>query len=609
MIRLLGASDIRGIAAQLGVRPTKKLGQNFVVEPGTVRQIAGIAAPREGDVVLEVGPGLGSLTLALLERVAEAGARLIAVEIDPVLAAALPGTIADRAPDLAHLVDVVHADALRLAETGQLPAAPTVLAANLPYNVAVPVVLHLLATFPSLQRGVVMVQAEVADRMCAAPGSRVYGGPSAKLAWYGTAKSAGTVPRSVFWPVPNVDSKLVSFTRGEVPDTGADRRETFAVIEAAFGQRRKTLRSALATWAGSPAEAERLLRAAGVDPGARGEALGVADFARIGQARKYDLQFVAKSVTVRVPAKINLQLAVGPLRGDGYHDLVTVFHAISLSDEVTVAAADQDSVVVSGEGADQVPADRDNLALKAVSALRAVRALRGVGSQDPAGVAVRIAKRIPVAAGLAGGSADAAATLVACNELWHAEFSQQDLCEVAGSIGSDVPFAIIGGTAVGRGRGEQLTAALVSQAKYHWVLAFADGGLSTPEVYRTLDRLRGPAPAPAPELSNELMAALRAGDPGRLGRSLSNDLQAPAISMFPALRKTLDAGLELGALGGLVSGSGPSCFFLARSGSHATELAAALSGAGVCRGVARASGPASGAVTIDDAGATGRTEG
>jgi 4-diphosphocytidyl-2-C-methyl-D-erythritol kinase len=318
---------------------------------------------------------------------------------------------------------------------------------------------------------------------------------------------------------------------------------------------------------------------------------------------------VAKSVTVRVPAKINLQLAVGPLRPDGYHDLVTVFHAISLSDEVTVAAADNDSVVVSGEGADQVPANRDNLALKAVSALRAVMALRGVGSHDPAGVATAITKRIPVAAGMAGGSADAAAALVACNELWHAGLSQQDLCEVAGGIGSDVAFAILGGTAVGRGRGEQLTPALMPQARYHWVLAFADGGLSTPQVYGTLDRLRAPTPAPEPELSNELMGALRAGDPQRLGTSLSNDLQAAAISMFPALRKTLDAGLELGALGGLVSGSGPTCFFLARSGSHATDLAAALSGAGVCRGVARVSGPATGAVMIDDAGWTGGAEG
>jgi 16S rRNA (adenine1518-N6/adenine1519-N6)-dimethyltransferase len=232
-------------------------------------------------VVLEVGPGLGSLTLALLERVRAVDARLVAVEIDPVLAAALPETIADRAPEAADRVTVLAADALRVSarDLGE----PTVLAANLPYNVAVPVVLRLLEVLPSLERGVVMVQAEVADRMCAPPGSRVYGAPSAKIAWYATAKPAGTVPRSVFWPVPNVDSKLVAFTRHAAEAGG--RPETFAVVDAAFGQRRKTLRAALAGWAGSAAEAERLLRAAGVDPGARGESLEVTDFARIAQAR------------------------------------------------------------------------------------------------------------------------------------------------------------------------------------------------------------------------------------------------------------------------------------------------------------------------------------
>jgi 16S rRNA (adenine1518-N6/adenine1519-N6)-dimethyltransferase len=283
-VRLLGAGEIRGIAGRLGVRPTKKLGQNFVVEQGSVRQIAALAAVRPGDVILEVGPGLGSLTLALLAAAASVGgARLVAVEIDPVLAAELPKTIADRAPEFAGLVDVVTADALAVgeAEVGR----PTVLAANLPYNVAVPVLLNLLAALPSLERGIVMVQAEVADRMCAGPGGRVYGAPSAKLAWYASARAAGTVPRSVFWPVPNVDSKLVAFTRHSPPSTAASRVEVFAVVDAAFGQRRKTLRAALGGWAGSPAEAERLLRAAGVDPGARGESLPIADFARIAQAR------------------------------------------------------------------------------------------------------------------------------------------------------------------------------------------------------------------------------------------------------------------------------------------------------------------------------------
>jgi 16S rRNA (adenine1518-N6/adenine1519-N6)-dimethyltransferase len=284
-VRLLGAGDIRGIAGRLGVRPTKRLGQNFVVEPGSVRQIAALAGVRPGDVILEVGPGLGSLTLALLEAALRAGARLVAVEIDPVLADQLPKTIAERAPDGADRVTVLTADALAVGEQDLGAPAPTVLAANLPYNVAVPVVLNLLAALPSVERGVVMVQAEVADRMCAGPGSRVYGVPSAKLAWYAEARLAGTVPRSVFWPVPNVDSKLVAFTRRDPPPTTASRQEVFAVIDAAFGQRRKTLRAALAGWAGSPAKAEDALRAAGVDPGARGESLTVAEFARIAQSK------------------------------------------------------------------------------------------------------------------------------------------------------------------------------------------------------------------------------------------------------------------------------------------------------------------------------------
>jgi 4-diphosphocytidyl-2-C-methyl-D-erythritol kinase len=334
---------------------------------------------------------------------------------------------------------------------------------------------------------------------------------------------------------------------------------------------------------------------------------------------------IVTSVTVRVPAKINLQLAVGPLRGDGYHDLVTVFHAVSLFDEVTVATAAADSVTVTGEGADQVPADGDNLALRAVRALRAAiderdDVLVDDGDEDEGaaggpllngaptaadGVAVTISKRIPVAGGLAGGSADAAATLVACNELWQAGLSQQELCEVAATVGSDVAFAVLGGTAVGRGRGERLSPALVAPATYHWVLAFAAGHLSTPAVYGTLDKLRAKRAVGTPELSAELMSALRAGDAERLGAALSNDLQAPAVSMFPALRKTLSAGVESGALGGLVSGSGPTCFFLAASAARATDIAVALSGAGVCRAVATATGPVSGASVVRGFGGRG----
>jgi 16S rRNA (adenine1518-N6/adenine1519-N6)-dimethyltransferase len=281
-MRLLGPAEIRALADRLGVRPSKRLGQNFVVEPGTVRKIASLAALEPQDVVLEVGPGLGSLTLALLE--AGVG-QLVAIEIDRALAGELPRTIASRAPDLADRMAVVTADALQVAGR-DLPAEPSVLVANLPYNVAVPVLLHLLVALPTLQRGLVMVQAEVAERMCAGPGSRVYGAPSVKLAWFAAARSAGPVPRTVFWPVPNVDSRLVAFTRRDPPVTTATREEVFAVIDAAFRQRRKTLRAALAGWAGSAPEAERLLRAADIDPGARGESLGVGEFARLAAVHR-----------------------------------------------------------------------------------------------------------------------------------------------------------------------------------------------------------------------------------------------------------------------------------------------------------------------------------
>jgi 4-diphosphocytidyl-2-C-methyl-D-erythritol kinase len=316
-------------------------------------------------------------------------------------------------------------------------------------------------------------------------------------------------------------------------------------------------------------------------------------------------------VTVRAPAKINLQLAVGPLRDDGYHDLVTVFQAISLYDDVTAIEADgpgPDQALVSGEGAEAVPAGPDNLALRAATALAEVAGL----SRDPERhLEITIRKRIPVAAGLAGGSADAAAALVACNELWQAGLSAEQLAGIAARVGSDVAFALLGGTAVGQGRGERLSPALTS-GEYHWVLAVADGQLSTPEVYRTLDRMRtsasdagAPAGAGAAAgpgaLDHELMAALRSGEPAAVGRALSNDLQAPALSLFPALRKTLRAGQELGAQGAIVAGSGPTCVFLAASADRAVDLAAALSGAGVCRAVARAAGPVPG-VTVMPAG-------
>lgn len=276
---LLGAGEIRSLAERLGVRPTKQWGQNFVVDGNTVRRIVRVSGVDADDVVVEVGPGLGSLTLALLPAVR----RVVAVEVDPVLAAALPATVAAHAPGLADRLEVVAADALGVTE---LPGpSPTALVANLPYNISVPVVLSLLERFPSLRSVLVMVQLEVAERLAASPGSKVYGVPSVKAAWYADVRLAGTVPRSVFWPVPNVDSGLVSLVRRDPPVTSAGRAEVFRVVDAAFAQRRKTLRAALAGWAGSPAAAENALVAAGVDPRTRGEQLDVAAFARIAAAR------------------------------------------------------------------------------------------------------------------------------------------------------------------------------------------------------------------------------------------------------------------------------------------------------------------------------------
>jgi len=281
---MLGPGDIRRMVDELGVRPSKQRGQNFVLDPNTVRRIARLAEVQPDDVVLEVGPGLGSLTLALLSELGRTGGtgRVVGVEIEPAFAAALTQTVATRAPALAHRFDVVHADALRVRE---LPGpAPTAVVANLPYNVAVPVLLHLWALLPSLRHGLVLVQAEVADRLVAGPGSRTYGVPSVKAAWYGPVRAVGRVGRTVFWPAPNVDSGLVAWQRADPPDTTATRTQVFEVVDAAFAQRRKTLRAALAGLAGSPPAAEQALRTAGVSPSSRGEDLHVADFARIAEA-------------------------------------------------------------------------------------------------------------------------------------------------------------------------------------------------------------------------------------------------------------------------------------------------------------------------------------
>lgn len=276
---LLGPAEIRDLADQLDLQPTKKLGQNFVVDANTVRKIVRTARVEPGDEVLEVGPGLGSLTLGLLE----AGARVTAVEIDQRLAAQLPLTVAELASDAADRLTVITVDAMKVVD---LPGSPKRLVANLPYNVSVPVLLHLLQTVPSLESALVMVQAEVGQRIAAAPGSKVYGSPSVKAAWYGSWSTAGQVSRQVFWPVPNVDSILVSFGRADsLPGSEAERAEVFALVDGAFGQRRKMLRQALAEQLGGSAAASLRLESAGVDPTLRGEQLSMRDFLAIARAR------------------------------------------------------------------------------------------------------------------------------------------------------------------------------------------------------------------------------------------------------------------------------------------------------------------------------------
>jgi len=296
------------------------------------------------------------------------------------------------------------------------------------------------------------------------------------------------------------------------------------------------------------------------------------------------------SITVRTPAKVNLQLSVGPLRDDGYHDLVTVFHAVSLQDTITASSTDEGSgieLTMVGEGAEGLPVDEANLAYRAAELLA-----RDAGI-DP-DVALDIDKAIPIAGGMAGGSADAAGTLVACDALWRTGYSRDRLAQLAAQLGSDVPFALYGGNAIGRGRGEEITP-ILGRGRFHWVFALADGGLSTPEVYGKCDELRGDHAAPEPAVTSELLQALRSGDAQALAGAMHNDLQAAALALRPQLRSLLDSGLEFGALAAIVSGSGPTCAFLVRDDEHALDVAVALTATGSCRTVKRATGPANGA--------------
>ena len=669
--KLLTSNDIRELCAQLNIRPTKTLGQNFVNDPGTVRKIVRNAGVQAGEQVLEIGPGLGSLTLALLE----AGAQVSAVEIDPPLAQALPTTAQARFPEAK--LQVFTADALTITGPESIDGAtPTRLVANLPYNVAVPIVLTVLEKLPSIQTVLVMVQAEVADRLAATPGNKIYGVPSAKVAWYASARRTLTIGRNVFYPVPNVDSALVKIERRPHPDTAATREQVFAVIDAAFAQRRKTLRQALAGLAGSAGAAQEALERAGVSPTARGETLDIDQFAAVAQqlnaasagacvpaasapapatsdpavsvsapaVNTPAMSVGGSDVSVSAPGKVNLFLALGAARPDGYHPLNTIFAQIGLSETVTVtplqslattapppasaasaqtaragsvpaaaqpastapvssassAPAQSDSVPAVAQPAplatavpaqpglvpaaqtggprielaltrpdSNVPLDHTNLAYRAAQAVAQQAAQRGLATPD---VHILLDKAVPVAGGMAGGSADAAATLKACNEFWQVGLSLEELAHLGAQLGADVPFGLYGGVALGTGRGDLIEPLKAAPGPYYWTFALQDEGLSTAAVFKHFDATvqAPPAAAMPPE---QLLAALEAGDVAEVSRHIRNDLQATAIDLRPELGQLIDLAKKAGALAAMVSGSGPTVAALSSSRAVAERVA------------------------------------
>lgn len=650
--KLLTSNDIRELCAQLNIRPTKTLGQNFVNDPGTVRKIVRNAGVQAGEQVLEIGPGLGSLTLALLE----AGAQVSAVEIDPPLAQALPITAQARFPEAK--LQVFTADALTITGPESIDGAtPTRLVANLPYNVAVPIVLTVLEKLPSIQTVLVMVQAEVADRLAATPGNKIYGVPSAKVAWYASARRTLTIGRNVFYPVPNVDSALVKIERRPHPDTAATREQVFAVIDAAFAQRRKTLRQALAGLAGSAGAAQEALERAGVSPTARGETLDIDQFAAVAQqlnaasagacvpaasapapATSDPAVSVSapavnasdRAVSVSAPGKVNLFLALGAARPDGYHPLNTIFAQIGLSETVTVSplkslattapqpastapissassapalaapAAQSDSVPAAAQPAplatavpaqpglvpaaqtggprielaltrpdSNVPLDHTNLAYRAAQAVAQQAAQRGLATPD---VHILLDKAVPVAGGMAGGSADAAATLKACNEFWQVGLSLEELAHLGAQLGADVPFGLYGGVALGTGRGDLIEPLKATPGPYYWTFALQDEGLSTAAVFKHFDAtVQAPPAADMPP--EQLLAALEAGDVAEVSRHIRNDLQATAIDLRPELGQLIDLAKKAGALAAMVSGSGPTVAALSSSRAVAERVA------------------------------------
>lgn len=632
--KLLTSSDIRELCAQLNIRPTKTLGQNFVNDPGTVRKIVRNAGVQAGEQVLEIGPGLGSLTLALLE----AGAQVSAVEIDPPLAQALPTTAQARFPEAK--LQVFTADALTITGPESIDGAtPVRLVANLPYNVAVPIVLTVLEKLPSIQTVLVMVQAEVADRLAATPGNKIYGVPSAKVAWYASARRTLTIGRNVFYPVPNVDSALVKIERRPQPDTAATREQVFAVIDAAFAQRRKTLRQALAGLAGSAGAAQEALERAGVSPTARGETLDIDQFAAVAQQLNAAsagacvpaasapapatsdpaVSVGGSDVSVSAPGKVNLFLALGAARPDGYHPLNTIFAQIGLSETVTVtplqslattapqsastapvssassAPAQSDSAPVAAQPApsataasasaaqtggprielaltrpdSNVPLDHTNLAYRAAQAVAQQAAQRGLATPD---VHILLDKAVPVAGGMAGGSADAAATLKACNEFWQVGLSLEELAHLGAQLGADVPFGLYGGVALGTGRGDLIEPLKAAPGPYYWTFALQDEGLSTAAVFKHFDAtVQAPPVADMPP--EQLLAALEAGDVAEVSRHIRNDLQATAIDLRPELGQLIDLAKKAGALAAMVSGSGPTVAALSSSRAVAERVA------------------------------------
>lgn len=679
-VTLLTPNAVSQLCKRLDIRPTKQLGQNFVTEPSAIRKIVREAGVKAGEQVLEVGPGLGSLTLGLLE----VGANVAACEIDSRLAAFLPATIASHAPQSLERAYLVNKDALKLVpsdlenlvalsesageggkeldkQQGSVQNSgkaflPEILVSNLPYNVAVPVLLHLFAVFPSLKRALVMVQKEVAVRLSAPAGSKVYGVPSVKIAWYGKARMKSDISRRVFYPQPNVDSALVEIVRAPsrslclreekqkgylssekeisgylgktltAPEQEHRQREVvFELIDCAFASRRKMLRSSLKTWA-APLAVTPLLQAAGIAPTSRAETLTIRDFVALAKLRSVLESRVEKSPIIpkktannittlerednsapaSLPAapskpslsaaetasarqaqavsngKINLFLAA-TRENDGYHPLSTLFQAVNLREKVTISLQEQgldiDIKFDAPEGAVGYSPDRDQQALTGLEIQNnlATRAFLLVAQQCgyQGGAKITIEKQVPVAGGMAGGSADAAAALLAANQVLAAGLSRNQLAEIGAKLGADVPFGIYGGTCFADRYGDRITP-LPPANSLSLVAAVSPNTLATPEVFRQYDKsgfLRQKLPNLA-EL-NPLLQALYQADLSVLAKLIQNDLQNPAIKLLPQLAVTLETAKQQGAVA-FISGSGPTVIALVQTDSHARALAVEL---------------------------------